>query len=129
MGHHSLLKDSHIGDTFTNTEPAPAENAGKSWRFVKNGSTYSWTLIADSDAVKALLEASKAQATADGKSTTHYSNLPIRYLAVYLVCNLPTSVLIVATFASASSMACCALSSASWAALRASNISCATPSR
>ena len=67
----NVIKDRHIGDTFTNTAQAPAENAGKSWRFVKNGSTYSWTLIADSDAVKALLEASKAQATADGKSTTH----------------------------------------------------------
>ncbi len=65
------IKDRHIGDTFTNTAQAPATDAGKSWRFVKNGSTYSWTLIADSDAVKALLKAAEAQATADGKSTTH----------------------------------------------------------
>jgi hypothetical protein len=69
------IKDRHIGDTFTNMQTfvdnATTPDAGKSWRFVKNGSTYSWTAIADSDAVKALLEASKAQATADGKSTTH----------------------------------------------------------
>ena len=45
--------------------------SGKSWRFVKDGSTYSWVVISDSDALKALQEASKAQATADGKSTTH----------------------------------------------------------
>ncbi|SFL10185.1 hypothetical protein SAMN05216357_112132 [Porphyromonadaceae bacterium KH3CP3RA] len=64
------IKDRHIGDTFTNTSQAPATDAGKSWRFVKNGSVYSWTLIADSDAVKALLKAAEAQATADGKSTT-----------------------------------------------------------
>lgn len=64
------IKDRHVGDTFTNTAQAPATDAGKSWRFVKNGSVYSWTLIADSDAVKALLKAAEAQATADGKSTT-----------------------------------------------------------
>lgn len=66
----STEKDRHIGDTFTNTQPSPAADAGKSWRFVKNGSTYSWTQIADSDAVKALQQAAQAQATADGKSTT-----------------------------------------------------------
>jgi len=63
-------KDRHIGDTFTNMQPSPAPDAGKSWRFVKNGSVYSWTQIADSDAVKALQQAALAQATADGKSTT-----------------------------------------------------------
>ena len=67
----NTLKDRHIGDTFTNTQEfvdnATTPDAGKSWRFVKNGSVYSWSLIADSDAVKALLAASKAQDTADGK--------------------------------------------------------------
>ena len=66
-----VLKDRHIGDTFTNTQEfvdsSTTPDAGKSWRFVKNGSVYSWTPIADSDAVKALLAASKAQDTADGK--------------------------------------------------------------
>jgi len=37
---------------------------------LKNGSTYSWTQIADSDAVLALQKAAQAQSTADGKSTT-----------------------------------------------------------
>jgi len=68
------IKDRHIGDTFTNTQTfvdnATTPDAGKSWRFVKNGSTYSWTLIADSDAVLALQKAAQAQSTADGKSTT-----------------------------------------------------------
>lgn len=64
-------KDRHIGDTFTNMAQAPATDAGKSWRFVKNGSTYSWTQIADSDAVLALQKAAQAQSTADGKSTTY----------------------------------------------------------
>mgnify|MGYP002737349866 FL=1 len=63
-------KDRHIGDTFTNTAQHPATDAGKSWRFVKNGSVYSWTQIADSDAVLALQKAAQAQSTADGKSTT-----------------------------------------------------------
>ncbi len=71
-------KDRHIGDTFTNTQEAPATNAGKSWRFVKSGNSYKWTLIADSDAVKALQKASKAQSTADGKSTI-YMTQPTSY--------------------------------------------------
>lgn len=41
-------------------------DAGKSWRWVKDG-TYKWTPIADSDAVKALQEAARAQDTADAK--------------------------------------------------------------
>lgn len=62
----------HVGDTFTNTQEyvddKTTPDAGKSWRWVEEGSGYKWTPIADSDAVKALLAASKAQATADGKS-------------------------------------------------------------
>lgn len=43
-------------------------DAGKSWRWVKEeAGTYKWTLIADSDAVKALQEAARAQDTADAK--------------------------------------------------------------
>ena len=65
------LKQRHIGDTFTNTQAyvdeATTPDAGKSWRWVNNSSVYSWTPIADSDAVKALLAASTAQDTADGK--------------------------------------------------------------
>lgn len=64
----------HEGDTFTNTQPyvdaQTTPDAGKSWRWVKSGDAYEWTPIADSDAVKALREAAKAQETADGKSRT-----------------------------------------------------------
>ena len=74
----NAIKDRHIGDTFTNTQQAPATDAGKSWRFVKNASVYSWTLIADSDAVLALQKAALAQSTADGKSTT-YLIQPTKY--------------------------------------------------
>uniref|UniRef100_UPI003FD767B2 hypothetical protein n=1 Tax=Alistipes putredinis TaxID=28117 RepID=UPI003FD767B2 len=43
-------------------------DAGKSWRWVKGeDGTYKWTPIADSDAVKALQEAARAQDTADAK--------------------------------------------------------------
>ena len=88
-------KLNHIGDTFTNIQEYQNEtttpDAGKSWRWVSattaptfteayivvndNGVTkyLYWTPIADSDAVKALLEASKAQYTADGKSRTFVS--------------------------------------------------------
>ena len=47
--------------------------AGQSWRWCnvddEYGTGWNWHKIADSDAVKALQEAGKAQATADGKST------------------------------------------------------------
>ena len=43
-------------------------DAGKSWRWVnEEDGTYKWTPIADSDAVKALQEAARAQDTADAK--------------------------------------------------------------
>lgn len=67
----ALLKAQHIGDTFTNTEEFVDEDttpdAGKSWRWIEAAGVYSWTPIADSDAVKALLAAARAQDTADGK--------------------------------------------------------------
>lgn len=55
-------------ETFTNPE------AGKSWRWCNyedtSDTTFHWHLIADSDATKALAEAAKATAAADGKSKT-----------------------------------------------------------
>lgn len=86
----------HVGDTYTDiqeyVDDGTTPTAGKSWRWVvadtaptigidyrtidlPTGETkYAyWTPIADSDAVKALLEASKAQYTADGKSRTFVS--------------------------------------------------------
>lgn len=70
-----LKKDAAIGDTFTNTQEfidnSTTPDAGKSWRWIKEGNIYKWTPIADSDAVKALAKAAKAEATADGKSTIY----------------------------------------------------------
>lgn len=68
-------KRNHIGDTYTNISSYDddTDNAGKSWRWVYTDiehSGYHWHPIADSDAVKALQDAAKAQSTADGKSTT-----------------------------------------------------------
>ena len=61
----------HEGDTFTNTQAyvdaGTTPDAGKSWRWVKDGSAWKWTPIADSDAVKALQQAAQAQDTADSK--------------------------------------------------------------
>jgi hypothetical protein len=65
------LKESHIGDTFTNTQEfvddETTPNAGKSWRWLNRDGVYDWYIIADTDATKALELASKAQDTADGK--------------------------------------------------------------
>lgn len=70
-------KRNHIGDTYTNIQAyiddETTPDAGKSWRWVYTDSEHSgyhWHPIADSDAVKALQDAAKAQSTADGKSTT-----------------------------------------------------------
>ena len=61
----------HVGDTFTNiqqyVDDATTPDAGKSWRWALIGGQYNWTPIADSDAVKALQNAAKAQDTADQK--------------------------------------------------------------
>lgn len=61
----------HVGDTFTSTQVFVSNDqtpdAGKSWRWAYTNGVYHWTPIADSDAVKALLAASKAQDTADNK--------------------------------------------------------------
>lgn len=56
----------NVGLTFTATGFSNPD-AGKSWRWVKEDDTYKWTQIADSDAVKALQEAVRAQDTADAK--------------------------------------------------------------
>lgn len=63
-------KANHVGDTYINiaTEEQDPDNAGKAWRwaFTDNEHTgYHWHPIADTDAVKALLEAYKAQAGID----------------------------------------------------------------
>ena len=61
----------HAGDTFTNiqeyVDDETTPDAGKSWRWALIDGQYDWTPIADSDAVKALQDAAKAQDTADQK--------------------------------------------------------------
>ena len=56
-------KDTHLGDLYYDNK------TGKAYRFAKDGSTYKWTIITDTDIAKALSDASKAQETADGKMT------------------------------------------------------------
>ena len=54
-------KDTHLGDLYYDNK------TGKAYRFAKDGNTYKWTIIMDTDIAKALADASKAQETADGK--------------------------------------------------------------
>lgn len=55
------LKDDHLNDLYYD------QISGKSYRFVKNGLNYSWTLIVNSDLEAALALAAQAKDTADGK--------------------------------------------------------------
>lgn len=54
-------KDTHLGDLYYDNK------TGKAYRFAKDGNTYKWTIITDTDISKALSDASKAQETANGK--------------------------------------------------------------
>lgn len=63
-------KANHLGDTYVNiaSEEQDPDNAGKAWRWAYTDSEhtgYHWHPIADTDAVKALLESYKAQAGID----------------------------------------------------------------
>lgn len=67
-------KANHVGDTYTNiqdyVDDETTPDAGKSWRWIPTDDKhtgYHWHPIADSDAVKALLEAKDAKDLADGK--------------------------------------------------------------
>lgn len=65
-------QEKHIGDMFLNNQEyvddETTPDAGKAWRWEKNTSgNYFWNQVADSDAVKALQDAAKAQDTADQK--------------------------------------------------------------
>ena len=55
------MKESHLGDLFYNTE------TGKVYRFVKNGSVYSWQVLQDSELAQALALANDALALAKTK--------------------------------------------------------------
>lgn len=63
-------KDTHLGDLYYDNK------TGKAYRFAKDGNTYKWTIITDTDIAKALSDASKAQETADGKMKV-FSTQPI----------------------------------------------------
>lgn len=54
-------KKVHLGDLYYDNK------TGKAYRFAKDGNTYKWTIITDTDIAKALADASNAQETADGK--------------------------------------------------------------
>lgn len=60
------LKARHIGDTYTCTDES-GQFMGKSWRYTTE---FKWQEIHDTLVSQALAQASKAQTTADGKSTT-----------------------------------------------------------
>ena len=55
------MKENHLGDLFYNTE------SGKVFRFIKNGSVYSWQVLQDSEVAQALALANDAQALAKTK--------------------------------------------------------------
>lgn len=54
-------KNAHLGDLYYDNK------TGFAYRYQKSNSTYSWERIKDTDVVKALQDAQKAQDTADGK--------------------------------------------------------------
>ena len=60
----TALKESHLNDTYTNL------STGKSWRWSKDGTIYSWVAIADTATEKALQIAGQAKDTADSKRRT-----------------------------------------------------------
>ena len=60
------IKARHIGDTYTSTDEG-GQFMGKSWRYTTE---FKWQEIHDTLVSQALAQASKAQTTADGKSTT-----------------------------------------------------------
>ena len=61
------LKNQHLGDLFYIVDNK--DNEGKCYRFALVNNTYQWVLVADADVTKALSDAAKAQASADGKAT------------------------------------------------------------
>lgn len=59
-------RSEHEGDLFF------WKSKGYAYRFFKNGNTWVWQLVQDTDVTKALAQAAKAQATADGKARVFY---------------------------------------------------------
>ena len=72
------LKRQHTGDIYYNMD------TGKSYRWGStDGTSYSWVMIADNDITKALADAAKAQATAEG-AKTDVANLSNKVKAEYV---------------------------------------------
>lgn len=60
-------KNNHLGDLYYNTAN------GHVWRWVKEGNTYKWSQISDSDITEALALAQHAQDTADSKRRVFFA--------------------------------------------------------
>lgn len=67
------MKENHLGDLFYNTE------SGKVFRFIKNGSVYSWQVLQDSEVAQALALANDALALAKTKRRIFTSTPYIPY--------------------------------------------------
>ncbi len=65
-------KDRHIGDYYDREVTTDGKKSYERYKFVKNGTAYSWQLIADDGGAKALAEAQKALGIANGKNKVFY---------------------------------------------------------
>jgi len=64
----TTLKDEHLGDIYYDTA------SGYAYRFIKDGTTYTWQEIADTVAAEALQKAKDALTAADSKIETWYQD-------------------------------------------------------
>lgn len=67
-------KDRHIGDYYDREVTTDGKKSYERYKFVKNGTAYSWQLIADDGGAKALAEAQKALGIANGKNKVFYQS-------------------------------------------------------
>lgn len=66
-------KDRHLGDLYYD------QNTGYAYRFLKSGTTYSWSKLTDSDVTEALAIANAAQDTADSKRRVFVAQPTVPY--------------------------------------------------
>jgi hypothetical protein len=69
----NAIKDTHLGDTYYDN------NTGYAYRFLEDGSSYKWQLIANSDITQALAAAATAQDTADSKRRVFVTTPTVPY--------------------------------------------------
>ena len=62
------LQEEHVGDLFYIIS---GERSGQCYRYAYADNTYKWLIVEDADLAKAIADAAKAQATADGKATIY----------------------------------------------------------